>query len=183
MTINKLNHTAMFDELFKIIQQSGQQAVVDNDQVPNEHNEDVLREAHTAVVNGLGNVQASGKVDGLVNSVQSGSAQSNPAVQQISNNFMGSIMQKFGINASTASSIAAAVIPMVISKVIAGRGAQGGAGGFDLGGLLGGLTGGASTGGNQNSGLGGQISSIGSKFGLDKDKDGDVDLNDLKKMF
>ncbi|WP_031529941.1 hypothetical protein [Dyadobacter crusticola] len=173
----------MFDELFNMIQQSGQQAVVNNNQVPNEHNEDVLREAHTAVVNGLGNMQAPDQVNGLVNSVQSGSAQSNPAVQQISNNFMGSIMQKFGIDAGTASSIAAAIIPIVISKVVAGKSAQGGAGGFDLGGLLGGLTGGTSSGSTQAGGLGGKISSIGSKFGLDKDRDGDVDLNDLTKMF
>lgn len=171
----------MLDELFNIIRQSGQSAVVDNDQVPNEHNEAVLQEAHTAVVNGLGNIKGTDQANSLFESVRSGATPSNPAVQQISNNFMGSIMQKFGISAGAASSIASAIIPMVISKVIAGKAQQGASGGFDLGGILGGLTGGnaASNTGVPSGGLG----SIGSKLGLDKDKDGDVDLNDLTKMF
>jgi hypothetical protein len=68
---------------------------------------------------------------------------------------------------------------------MANKGGQGGAGGFDLGGLIGSLTGGNLGGGNQPSsgGLGGNLGSMGAKLGLDKDGDGDVDLNDLTKMF
>ena len=175
----------MFDQIFDMIRQSGQSTVIDNDQVPNEHNEDVLKEAHNAVVSGLENVKDTDQANGLFESVQSGSAQSNPAVQQISNNFMGSIMNKFGISSGAAASIAAALIPMVISKVVGRNNQQGGAGGFDLSGLLSGLTGGNAGGTNttQSGGLGGTINSAGKKLGLDKDGDGDVDLRDLSKMF
>ncbi|QRR01148.1 hypothetical protein [Dyadobacter sandarakinus] len=170
----------MLDELFAMIKQSGQQAVVDNNEVPNEHNEGVMSEAHDSIVQGLGNIKDPGQLNGLLESARSGSAGNNPAVQQISDNFMGGIMQKFGINAGTASSIASAIIPVVLGK-IAQR--QQGGGGFDLGGLLGSLTGHAAPGTSQGGGLGGKIGGIGSKLGLDKDGDGDVDLNDLSKMF
>ena len=173
----------MLDELFNLIKQNGQQAVVENSEVPNEHNEDVMQEAQSSIVDGLSNMKDPDQVNSLFESVQSGQAESNPAVQNISNNFAGNIMQKFGINGSTAASIASAIIPVVLAKM-ANRGGQGGAGGLDLGGLLGSLTGGK-LGGNTSSGggLGGNLGSIGAKLGLDKDGDGDVDLNDLTKMF
>lgn len=166
----------MFDDLFKIIQESGKQTVVENQDVPNEHNEGVMREAHTAIVDGLSTANTSGQLNSLVDSVQTGRAQSNPAVQRISDNFMGNIMQKFGLNGSAAASIAASIIPMVLGKVIS-RGQQGG-GGLDLGSLISSFTQGNNT--SANTGAGG---GLGSKLGLDKDGDGDVDLGDLSKMF
>lgn len=172
----------MFDELFKMIQESGQQTVVENQEVPNEHNEDVMREAHSAIVSELGNTANSPEqVNSLLGSVQSGQAQSNPAVQRISDNFMGNIMQKFGLSSGTAASIASSIIPMVLGRMM-NRGQQGG-GGLDLGGLLSSLTNGGSSGTSMSGGLGNASGGIGSKLGLDKDGDGDVDLNDLTKMF
>ncbi|WP_051350242.1 hypothetical protein [Dyadobacter alkalitolerans] len=176
----------MFDELLNLIKQNGQQAVVENNEVPNEHNEAVMQEAQTSIVDGLSNKEPD-QVNSLFESVRSGQAESNPAVQQMTNNFSGNIMQKFGINGSTAASIASAIIPVVLAKM-ANRGGQGGAGGFDLGGLLGSLTGGKFGGGmggtttSSSGGLGGNLGSMGAKLGLDKDGDGDVDLNDLTKM-
>jgi len=169
----------MFDELFKMIQESGQQTVVNNQEVPNEHNEDVMREAHSAIVNELSSsANSPEQVNSLLGSVQSGQVESNPAVQRISDNFMGNIMQKFGLSSGTAASIASSIIPMVLGRMMS-RGQQGG-GGFDLGGLLSSLT----NGGQSNSASpSGGLSGIGSKLGLDKDGDGDVDLNDLTKMF
>jgi hypothetical protein len=171
----------MFDELFKMIQESGQQTVVENQDVPNEHNEDVMREAHSAIVNELSSVNSPEQANSLLGSVQSGQAQSNPAVQRISDNFMGNIMQKFGIGSGAAASIASSIIPMVLGRMLS-KGQQSGGGGLDLGGLLSSLTNGSGasslnrTSTNSSSGLGG-------KLGLDKDGDGDVDLNDLTKMF
>lgn len=177
----------MLDQLIQMIQQSGQQSVVENNEVPNEHNEAVMAEAQNSIISGLNNAASTGEINSLMESVQSGQANSNPAVQQISNNFMGSIMEKFGINSSTAASIASSIIPMVIGKMM-NKGAQGNAGGgFDLGGLLASLTGGGNNANNGaaagNGGLMDMASSIGAKMGLDKDGDGDVDMNDITKMF
>lgn len=173
----------MFEQLMQLIQQSGQQSVVENKEVPNEHNDAVLNEARESITSGLQGLASSGQLNALMESAQSGQQVSaHPAVQNISNNFMGNIMEKFGINKGTAATIAAAVIPMVLSKIMkSGNGQQQG-GGFDLGGLLSSLTGGASTQGQQGGGLMGNLSSIGAKMGLDKDGDGDVDLGDLAKM-
>jgi len=50
--------------------------------------------------------------------------------------------------------------------------------------LLQSFTGGSNSSGGVNSGgIMDQVSNIGAKLGLDKDGDGDVDLNDVTKMF
>ncbi len=177
----------MLDQLMQLIQQSGQQTVVENNSVPNEYNDAVLNEAQQSITSGLAGLASTGELNNLLQSGQDEQQlAANPAVQNISNNFMGSIMEKFGLNKATAASIASSIIPMVLGKMMNKSGNQQSSG-FDLGGLLSSLTGsnapaqGQSQAGN-NDGLMGKISSIGAKFGLDKDGDGDVDMGDLSKL-
>lgn len=155
---------------------------MENTEVPNEYNDAVLNEAQQSITSGLQGLADTGELNNLVSAAQNGEqVTEHPAVQDISNNFMGSIMQKFGLNKGTAAAIAAAVIPMVLSKVMNKNSNQQGGGGFDLGGLLSSLTGGGQ-GQQSGGGLMGNLSNIGAKMGLDRDGDGDVDLNDLSSL-
>lgn len=149
----------MFDQIMELIQQSGQQSVVNNPDVPNEHNEGVLKEAGRSIMSALGKLTQTGQVNEVL-----ASPEGHPAVQEIQGNFATNIIQKFGINPGAAGNIAATLIPTILSAV------SGKTGGLDLQSIL------------QSFG-GGNLSSLGAKFGLDKDKDGDVDLNDVTKMF
>lgn len=176
----------MLEQLQQLVQQFGQQAVVENQAVPNEQNQAVMEEAQSTIVNGLQNLAQSGQLNDLATQVQAGQAvdTNHPAVQQISGNLAGNLMKKFGLNNGAANGIAASLIPMVLGKIFGNK--SQGSGGFDLGGLLSSLSGGATSGQAGSGATGGgfmdQISNIGTKFGLDKDGDGDVDLNDIKKM-
>ncbi|WP_118974603.1 hypothetical protein [Taibaiella koreensis] len=177
----------MLEQLMQMIQQSGQSSVIDNTDVPNEHNEAILNEAQQSITSGLQGLADTGELNTVMEAAQNGQpVEQLPAVQNISNNFMGSIMDKFGLNKGTAAMIASAVIPMVLSKVMNRGGQQAGGGGFDLGGLLSSLTGGGAPAQGQAQASGGglmdSLSNIGAKLGLDKDGDGDVDLNDLSKL-
>lgn len=172
----------MFEQLMQLVRESGQQSVVDNPEVPNEHNDAVMHEATSSIagsVQHLMQTQGPGAVQSLLEGAQNGNTD-NPQVQQVSNHFAGNLMQKFGLNSGAAQSIAASLIPMVLGKLASNAGSSGG--GFNIGSILGSLTGG----GNQAGGAGGVIgglSSLGAKFGLDKDGDGDVDMSDLGSMF
>jgi len=177
----------MFEQLMQMIQQGGQQSVVDNIEVPNEHNEAILNEAQQSITSGLQGLASTGELNSLMDNNDPQQVAAHPAVQNISNNFMGSIMDKFGLSKGTAATIAASIIPMVLSK-ITNKGGQAG-GGFDLGSILSSITGGnaapAQPGQPAPQGGGGlmdKLSGIGAKLGLDKDGDGDVDMNDLKKL-
>ena len=170
----------MFEQLMQMIQQHGQQAVVENNEIPNEHNEAIMNEAQQSVTNGLKGLADSGELTQLAQDPQA--LASHPAVQSISDNFMQNIMNKFGLSQSAASGVAGSLIPQILGKVMGGQ--QGATGGFDLGGLLSSLTGAGNAQPGQPSGGGimGTISNLGAKFGLDKDGDGDVDMDDLKKL-
>lgn len=151
----------MFEQIMQqLIQQSGQQSVIENPEVPNEHNDGVIKEAGAAIMSSLGDLTEKGQVNEVL-----ASPEGHPAVQQIQGNFATSIIEKFGINPGTASNIASTLIPTILSAI------NGKTGGMDLQSILqsmGGMSG---------------LSAMGAKFGLDKDGDGDVDLKDVTKMF
>ena len=145
----------------QLIQQYGQQSVVNNPEVPDEHNEGVMKEAGSAIMSVIGSEpEKAGEI--LQNP-------DHPAVQQIQGNFVTSVMEKFGISQSAASGIAATLIPTILSTL--GSGASGS--GINVQEILQSIKGGNFS----------NLSSLGAKFGLDKDGDGDVDLNDVTKMF
>ena len=148
----------MFEQFMQLVQQYGQQSVVNNPDVPNEHNEGVMKEAGSAIMSVLGGEPE--KAGEILDNPD------HPAVQQIQGNFITNIMQKFGISESAAGSIATTLIPTVMASLKNG----GGGTGFNIQEIL------------QSVG-GGNLGSIGAKLGLDKDGDGDVDLNDVTKMF
>lgn len=150
----------MFEQIMQLIQQSGQQSVINNPDVPNEHNEGVIKEAGSTIMSSLGKLTETGQVNEVL-----ASPEGHPAVQEIQGNFASNIIEKFGINPAAAASIATTLIPTILSAV------RNQTGGMDLQSIL------------QSFGGAGGLSGLGAKFGLDKDNDGDVDLNDVTKMF
>jgi uncharacterized protein YidB (DUF937 family) len=150
----------MFEQFMQLIQQYGQQSVVNNPDVPNEHNEGVMKEAGSAIMSVLGGEpEKAGEIMDDPN---------HPAIQQIQGNFVTSIMQKFGISESAASGIATTLIPNIMASLKSEGGSIGN--GLNIQEIL------KSVGGDN-------LSGIGTKLGLDKDGDGDVDLNDVTRMF
>lgn len=145
----------MLEELMNIIQNKGQDAVVQNPAVPNEHNEAVLQSAGGSIMDTIKGMIANGQGDQVT---QLAGNPSHPATQQMQQNFADNIMQKFGINGGAAKDIAASLIPSVLAQL---KGGNNGSGSFDLS----------------------SVSSMLGKTGLDKDGDGDVDLKDVTKMF
>lgn len=164
----------MLEQLNQIIRQFGQEAVVNNDAVANEHNEGVMQEAQNAIFSQLQSMAANGQTSQLTNLLQDSNSinAENPVVQNISNNFLDGITNKFGINKQTAMQIAASLIPMVLSQ-FSKKANDPNDNSFSLPDILGSVLGGqASQGGSS------PLSEIGKSF-LDRNKDGNVDLKDI----
>lgn len=164
----------MFEQLSEIMKQVGQSAVVENAAVPNEHNEAVMQEAQNSILAGIQNMNP----EQISQMVQQGTESNSEGVNNMTNQFAGNIAEKFGINSSMAKTIGASLIPMVLGKLM-NKAKDPNDASFGLQDILGSITGGAAGGG----GIQNTNNSIGSKFGLDKDSDGDVDLGDITKMF
>lgn len=167
----------MLEQLNQLIRRFGEDAVVNNEAIANEHNEGVMQEAQSAIFAQLQNMAASGEINQLADLLQNGNniSSDNPAVQNISNNFLEGITSKFGINKQTAAQIAAILIPLVLSR-LSEKANDPNDNSFSLPDILGSVLGGGRSSQGQSSGS--PLSEIGKSF-LDRNKDGKVDLNDI----
>lgn len=166
----------MLEVLQGLIQQAGQSAVVENTDVPNEHNEGVMGEVMQGLLGGLSNQATSqgglGSLLGMLgggNSAQGGSLMSNPMVAGIAQNIIGSIMSKFGLSNSAASGVVDNMLPSVLGGLINKANDPNDAS-VDTGGIMSVLTGGKTDGIDFGSLL---------SQGAGALSDGKLDMNDL----
>ncbi len=167
----------MLDQLIQLVRENAQDAVVANPAVPNEQNDAVIGEATHSIASGLQDALANGNVKevmGLFNSNGQIDSQ-NPVVNNISGNLISSLTQKFNLNSGAAASIAGSLIPSVLGSLVKKTNDPSDSG-FSLDSIFSSLTGGSTNGMN----LGGLLGKFAG--GLDKDGDGDVDMQDLMGM-
>lgn len=163
----------MFEQLTQLVQQYGNEAVVKNNAIPNEHNEAVMGEASTSILSGLQKIASEGGVEQLAGLFQGNAAQdsSNPAVQQLTQQLSGSLGEKFGIDPSAAFGVAGSLIPQILGSLV-GK-AKDPNDSFQISDLVNAISGGAG-----NAGLMEAVSKYGGQFGLDQNADGKVDMED-----
>ncbi|MFN2438254.1 MAG: hypothetical protein ABR503_03575 [Chitinophagaceae bacterium] len=151
----------MLKELFDLVKGNAKETVINNPDVPNEHNEAVVAEATNTVASGLRNVVAGGGLQSLISLFGSSGSDkksllSNPIVSMMMGHFAGKLMNKYGLNNSQANNLSGSLIPNVLGSLI-NKSNDPNDSGFSLEKLLSSITGGKSDeiAGQQNSGGGG----------------------------
>lgn len=183
----------MLEQLFNLIQNESQQEIIQNPAIPNEHNNHAVGLATDSIFGGLQNALSSGGLQDVLgmftgkNQVSS----DNPLVGGMINNFVKSMIAKFGIDSPMATNIASSLIPGILGKLVH-RTNDPNDSGFDINSIIGALTGNSPQqgGGVQLPGL--QENSGGIDFGsilkkmtgggLDADQDGSIGFDDLASM-
>lgn len=176
----------MLENLFSLVQEQGQDDVINNPTIPNEQNNAVLASATSSVAEGLQSQLAGGGLQNILSLFGGGGnsgggngiagLMNNPIVQSIISNFTGKLTNNHGISSDQAGGIANSLIPNVISKLIH-RTNDSSDSGFDINSIIGSLTGGANQGGG-----GFDLSSLVSNIGggaMDANGDGKVGLDDI----
>ncbi len=169
----------MFEQLMNLIKGHSQNAIVNNPDVPNEHNEAVMNEAGNSITGTLQNLMANGNIKSVMSLFggQQANVSDHPVTQQISGNFIQNLMSKFGLNQQQATNVSDGVLPQVMNNLVK-KTNDPSDNSFDIQSIFNKLSGGNTNGMN--------IQGMLSKFtggALDKDGDGDTDLNDLKAAF
>jgi len=113
----------MLDNLTDLVKGLAGDAVINNPDIPNEHNDAVVAEASHTVASGLQNMVAGGGLQNILsmfgNGQQSGSSiMNNPIVNMMIGHFSSKLMSKFGLNSSQASNVSSNLIPNVVSGLI-----------------------------------------------------------------
>lgn len=151
----------MLKELFDLVKSHATDSVINNPDVPNEHNDDVVAEATNTVASGLRNVVAGGGVQSLLSLFGSGKSDkksllSNPIVSMMMGHFAGKLMNKFNMNNTQANNVSGSLIPNVLGSLI-NKTNDGGSSGFSLEKLLGSITGNKSEDSTSDQGSGGGL--------------------------
>jgi uncharacterized membrane protein YgcG len=138
----------MLEELFNLVKGTAADTVVNNPDVPNEHNDAVVAEATNTVASGLRNMVAGGGLQNILslfgNKDQQGDSKSllsNPIVNMMIGHFAGKLMSKFNLGGDKANNVASSLIPGVISNLISKTNDPNNST-FSLEGLLNSITGG-----------------------------------------
>ncbi|MDZ7936723.1 MAG: DUF937 domain-containing protein [Emticicia sp.] len=169
----------MLEVLQGLIQQAGQGAVVQNPEVPNEHNESVMGEVMQGLMGGLSNQASSqgglGSLIGLLGGgapQQGGGLMSNPIVGSIAQSVIGNLMGKFGLSNSAAAGVVGSMLPSVLGGLIDKTNDPNDSS-IDMGGVMGAITGGKTSGIDFGSLL---------SQGAGALADGKLDMNDLMNL-
>lgn len=168
----------MLEQLFNLVKEQAGASIIQNPDIPNERNEEAVADVTNNIAGGLQQALASGQfkdVLGLLGG-SGGDVQNNPLVNQLSGNAIESLMNKFNLNQGQAGGIVSSLLPSVLQKLIS-KTNDPADNSFDLQGIFSSLTGGKTNGLD----LQGILARV-TQGGLDKDKDGDTDLNDVISM-
>lgn len=134
----------MLEELFKLVTTESQEHIIDNPQIPNEHNEVAVQTTTDSIFETLkGQVSQGNGADVLSLLGGRSSMQGNPIVNGLVGNVTNSLMDKLGIDSPIAKQIAAALVPVIIGKLV-NRTNDPKDNGFDLNSIFGSLTNGRS---------------------------------------
>ena len=167
----------MFESLINLVRQNAGDAVISNPSIPNEKNEAAVETAGGSIVATLKNALAGGRLDDVLGFFKNGQQGSPELVQEATNNYAQDLQDSLGLAPAEASRAAAGLVPQTMQQ-LATKTADPSDSSFNIQDIFNKLS------GNKTSGF--NMEQMLSKFGggmLDKDRDGDVDLQDLKSLF
>jgi hypothetical protein len=114
----------MLEELFNLVKGSAANTVINNPDVPEQHNNEVIAEATNTVASGLRNMVAGGGLQNILSlfsdkgQQNSKSLLNNPVVNMMIGHFADKLMSKFNLGGNQANNVASSLIPDVMHKLI-----------------------------------------------------------------
>ncbi len=168
----------MLEQLIDLIKDHSGNAIINNNAIPNEKNNEAIGLASNSVISGIQQAISSGNIKDVL-SLFSGNHEvtQNPVTQNIQGNFIDQLKSKLGLDNTQATGAASGLIPDVLKNLVQKTNDPGN-NHFDLQNILNQVTGGKTSGFNMQSLLDKYKSGA-----FDVDGDGDTDLQDVMAMF
>lgn len=107
----------MLENLKQLVTENAQEAIVNNSDVPNEHNEAAIQAASGSIFDALKQQLSSGNVGNLVDAFKGNNVEGSTVVQDATSGFIDKL-SGLGINLESAKGIAASIIPSIVGKLV-----------------------------------------------------------------
>ncbi len=137
----------MLEQLFQLVKENASEAIIQNPEIPNEHNNAAIETTATGIFDilksqiSMGNIKDVFQMISQGASTANGLSPSNPMMGMIMNTVGQQLMSKFGVKGVAANSIVSSLIPIVLQK-FASKTADPQDKGFDMDDMMGMLSGG-----------------------------------------
>lgn len=131
----------MLENLINLVKENAKQAIIDNPAIPNEQNEAACETAATSIFDSLKNMVGNGGLESVTQLFSNNGENHSSAVNEISGNVAGELMNKFGLENSAANGIVQSLIPTVMGQLTS-KTNDPNDNSFDLKSIVGSLTGG-----------------------------------------
>ena len=107
----------MFDQLINLVKEHAGEAIIDNDDVPNENNEAVINTTAFGIMGHLKNMAGNGGLTTVTGLLKNGITGSSNEVSTMSSNIAHAIANQFGIAPAKANGIVQNLIPTVMNNL------------------------------------------------------------------
>lgn len=164
----------MLEQLTQLVQQYGNEAVVNNNAIPNEQNQAVMKETAGCILTGLKDMVTGGNFEDIAGILSGKSSidMNNPLIKELAGKVTGNLGEKFGLSSEAARGVADGLTSQVLIGLI-NKAKDPNDSSFEISDLVN-----AISGGSGNSGLMDAVTKYGGQFGLDKNSDEKVDIQD-----
>ena len=145
----------MFENLLDLVKEHAGDAIVNNTDIPNQHNDDVIKTSTESIMNSLKSQASGGGLQDIIGMFSNGqSLQNNPVVNNIGQNVVSDLMTKNGLSQGIAQNVVSSLIPLVMNQLVKKTNNPSDSS-FDLNGIMGALGGNNSASGIIGNVLGG----------------------------
>ena len=167
----------MLDNLVNLVKQYTGDEVNNNPAIPADKKGAVVEETSNSITGSLQKLASGGGLNDLLGMfTQRGGSPTGNVSQTVSGDVVSNLTNKVGLDSATASGFAGGLIPKILGGLV-NKTNDPGDNSFNLQSIINELSGGKTSGTN----LSGMLGKL--KSGLDRDGDGDVDLQDAMKLF
>ena len=133
----------MLDQLINLVKENAGNAIINNNDVPNENNDAVISTTANGIMDHLKNLAVSGGNENITNLLAGGNTSGSSEISNMSGNIANVISSKFGIDPSKSEAIVNNLIPTVMSS-LSQKTNDPNDNSFTMQGILGSLAGGSS---------------------------------------
>ncbi|MDX2172714.1 MAG: hypothetical protein SFY56_06295 [Bacteroidota bacterium] len=106
----------MFDNLLNLVKEHAGDAIINNNSIPNEKNDEAIHSTTTSIVNTLKSQVSGGNLNSVMDMFKSGNTTT--VSNSLNTNVAGDLMKKFNLDQSAANNIVSSLLPNVMDSFV-----------------------------------------------------------------